>query len=334
MTPVCLVALALLSCATSAPPVDPTGSAPDAAAPDTRGTEPRASAGCASQTARYAAGSQTGQLTIGGSARSFLLHVPPAHDGRRPLPLVVLLHGGLGTGAQLEASALMSPIADREGFVAVYPDGESRTWNAGRCCGPAVEQNVDDVAFIGALLDHLGGELCLDQRRVYATGMSNGAMLSHRLGCELAERIAAIAPVSGTNVTDSCTPKRPMPVMHVHGTADKHVPWEGGLGCGLAAVPFPSVPDSIGGWLARDGCTPAAPALVVEQGDGRCERQGDCAAASVILCTITGGGHSWPGGDPKRLDLPACAQAGEGGQSRTFLASEQIWAFFRQHALP
>lgn len=312
-----------------------TASAPDAAPAPAPAADAADVMGCPGRTSRYTAGSQSGQLMFAGQARTFLLHVPPAHDGRRPLPLVVLLHGGLGTGAQLEGSALMSPIADREGFVAVYPDGESRTWNAGRCCGPAVEQNVDDVGFVAALLDHLEAELCLDRRRVYATGMSNGAMLAHRLGCELSERLAAIAPVSGANVTDRCTPGRPVPVLMIHGTADRHVPWEGGLGCGLAAVPFASVPDTVAGWVTRNGCAPAAPSLVLEQGDGRCELQAACpSAAPVILCTIAGGGHSWPGGDPKRLDLPGCAQAGEGGQSRTFLASEQIWAFFRQHALP
>lgn len=293
----------------------------------------RASAGCGGSP-RYRAGTQTGSLVVAGRMRSFVVHVPPAQGGRAA-PLVVLLHGGLGSGAQLEQGAGFSPIADREGVVAVYPDGLNRAWNAGRCCGPPAEENLDDVGFIAALLDHLEGALCIDRRRVYATGMSNGVMLAHRLGCDLAERFAAIAPVAGPNMANNCMPKRPVPVLHIHGSADQHARWDGGEGCGVAGVPFTSVPETLSGWLARNGCTSAAPTLFVQQGNGRCEHQGQCpAGADVILCTIAGGGHSWPGGEAPALRLPACTRAGEGNHSTTFIASEQIWAFFRMHALP
>lgn len=307
----------------------------DAGVRDT-GSAARASAGCTAPGTAYVVGSQTGQVTVGARPRSFVVHVPTGYTPGRALPTVVLLHGGLGTGAQLEGSALMSPIADREGFVAVYPDGISRSWNAGRCCGPPAEQNIDDVGFIAALLDHLQTQLCLDLRRVYATGMSNGAMMSHRLACELSERLTAVAPVAGTNMTDSCAPLRPVPVMHIHGADDKHVPWQGGAGCGIAGVPFTGVPESINGWLARNGCASAPPSLLLEQGDGRCESQGRCpASGDVVLCTIAGGGHSWPGGAAAQgQGLPACTAAGEGIQSRTFIASEQIWTFFKTQALP
>ncbi|MCB9611537.1 MAG: prolyl oligopeptidase family serine peptidase [Sandaracinus sp.] len=139
-------------------------------------------------------------------------------------------------------------MAEREGFVVVYPDGTGTipTWNAGGCCGSAVRDDVNDVGFVAAILDRLEGELCLDRDRVFATGMSNGGMMSHRLGCELSERFAAVAPVAGTLMFDACTPTRPVHVMHVHGSDDGHVPWEGGLGCGPAGVPFTSVPDR--GW--------------------------------------------------------------------------------------
>jgi polyhydroxybutyrate depolymerase len=341
-TLVCAAALAgaLGACHGDAPPAaGPFDSGPalvpDATtpAPDAGGLAPDGSPAC--RGTMLAAGSQMGQLVVGGRMRTFLLHVPTGYDGRRALPLVVLLHGGLGTGQQLEASSLMSPIADREGFVVVYPDGLERTWNAGGCCAPAASQNIDDVGFIAALLDQLGAQLCLDRRRVYAGGMSNGAMLTHRLACELSDRLAAVAPVSGTNMAATCAPKRAVPLFEVHGTDDHHVPWAGGVGCGLSKTPYTSVPDTIAGWLQRDGCTPAPPALFVEQGDGRCERQGRCPDdGDVILCTIAGGGHSWPGGAAKETDLPGCQQVGEGGQSRTFFASEQIWAFFKTHALP
>jgi polyhydroxybutyrate depolymerase len=321
----------LLACAHSANDTPPDAAPPAADA----SAVARPSSGCATPSARYRAGTQPGELQAGGQRRTFLVHLPTGYQTRTPAPLVLLLHGGVGTGAQMEGSSLFSPIADREGVVAVYPDGVSRAWNAGGCCGPPAEQQLDDVGFMADLLDHLEGELCLDRRRVYATGMSNGAMMAHRLGCDLSDRIAAIAPVAGTNMTATCVPRRPVPVLHIHGSADKHVPWMGGMGCGIAGVPYTSVPDSVAGWVTRNGCNSAAPALYLEQGDGRCERQASCpAGADVILCTIAGGGHSWPGGDLKETQLPACRLAGEGEQSRTFLASEQVWAFFRTQVLP
>jgi len=296
---------------------------------------PRPSGGCESPRGTYGPGTGSGSITSGGRLRTFQVHVPTAYDPARPHPLLLLFHGGLGTGTQMENSSQMSPIADREGFLAVYPDGISRTWNAGGCCGPAMEQNIDDVAFVSDLLTHLEAELCVDRRRIHASGMSNGAMFVHRLGCDLSERVAAIAPVAGTNMTTLCAPVRPVPVLHVHGSQDKHVPWEGGVGCGLASVPTTGVPETIAGWRLRNTCADAAPSLLLEQGNGRCERQGSCPpGAEVVLCTIDGGGHSWPGGPSDGVSLPACERAGDGAHSRTFLASEQIWSFLRDRRLP
>jgi polyhydroxybutyrate depolymerase len=225
----------------------------------------------------------------------------------------------------------MDPIADREGFVTVYPDGTGaiRTWNGGGCCGRAVIDGIDDVGFVAALLDHLEAALCLDRRRIYATGMSNGAILSHRLACELSTRITAIAPVAGTDNTSSCAPTRSVAVLAIHGTEDGHVPWDGGLGCGPAGVAFNSVPATVEGWRARNGCG-AASTVYFEQGDGRCVGHGGCAEhGDVVLCSIEGGGHSWPGGAPP-AGLVECPE--NGPQSTTFLASEAIWRFFAQHA--
>ena len=289
--------------------------------------------GCGTASTRYPAGTTTlGSLPHDGLERTFRVHVPPAHDGSAALPLVLVLHGGGGSGEQIELrSSGMSPIADREGFIAVYPDGTGRirTWNGGGCCGSAVTDDVDDVGFVAALLDHLEAELCVDTARVYSTGMSNGAIMSHRLACELASRIAAIAPVAGTDMTASCAPSRPVPVMQIHGSDDGHVPWEGGLGCGPAGVPFTSVPETLARWQERNGCG-AVLSRFFEQGDGHCEQSADCTGADVALCTIEGGGHSWPGGAPGRdlVDCPA-----DGAQSTTFIASEVIWDFFAAHPM-
>lgn len=293
------------------------------------------SAGCGRASALYRAGSQSGTITSAGGARTFVVHVPTGYDPARPAPLVLLFHGGLGTGSQMEASSLMSPIADREGFVVAYPDGLARSWNGGGCCGPPATDHVDDVRFVADLLDHLEGQLCLDRRRVYTGGMSNGAIFSHRLACDLADRIAAASSTSGANMASPCQPARPISMLEIHGTADHNIPFAGGPGCGISGAIFPSVADTISSWVTRDGCTLDTPTLVVAQGDGRCERQARCPdGIEVILCTIAGRGHSWPGGMAKQAVLPACMLAGDGGQSDSFIASEQLWAYFQRHALP
>lgn len=308
---------------------------PDATAPDAGDTLP--SAGCGSGGTAYPAGTTTiGEVVHGGLTRTFRVHVPPGYDGMAPRPIVLMFHGGGGSARQFEeTSSGMSPIADREGFVAVYPDGTGRiqTWNGGGCCGSAVSGNVDDVGFTSAMLDHLEATLCIDRHRVFASGMSNGAIMSHRLGCELSERIAAIAPVAGTEMSPTCTPPRTVAVMHTHGSADGHVPFDGGEGCGPAGVPFASVPATMERRRLLNGCD-ATTSRVFEQGDGTCEGYDGCdEGADVVLCTIAGGGHSWPGGEPAAGLIPCPAN---GGQSTTFLASEAIWQFFAAHgrALP
>ena len=303
----------------------------DAGAAD--GGATRRSPGCAGSGALYAAGMSTlGDLDHDGMTRTFRVHVPPGYDGRSALPVVLMLHGGGGSAEQFELSSSgMSPIADRENFIAVYPDGTGRiqTWNAGGCCGSAVTNDVDDVGFMGALLDHLEAELCVDERRVYSSGMSNGALMSHRLACELSERFAAIAPVAGTEMSPTCTPSRGVALMHIHGSDDGHVLFAGGLGCGPSGVAYTSVPATMERRRMLNGCE-ATTSRVLTEGDGTCEGYDGCEE-DTVLCTIAGGGHSWPGGAPP-AGLIACPS--NGGQSTTFVASEVIWRFFAAHALP
>lgn len=327
----CLLALAGAACSD-----DPTAT-PDAAvvdaAPDAPAVvAPEPSPGCTAGRTTYVAGTTTaGALDHGGLSRTFRVHVPPGYAGTQARPVVLMLHGGGGSGRQLEeASSNMNVVADREQVIAVYPDGTGtiRTWNAGGCCGAAVRDDIDDVGFVAALLDHVEAELCVDRARVFVGGMSNGGMMTHRLACELAPRIAAVAPVAATDMTATCSPARPIPVLHIHGTEDGHVPWEGGIGCGPAGVAFVAVPASMEQWRMRNACTTTT-ALLTEQGDGRCEAFTGCATgATTALCTVTGGGHSWPGGAPN-ADLADCPA--DGAQSTTFPASEVMWSFFATH---
>jgi polyhydroxybutyrate depolymerase len=216
----------------------------------------------------------------------------------------------------------MNAAADASGFVAVHPEGTGspRSWNGGACCGTAASSGTDDVGFVAAIVDQLESELCVDRARVFATGFSNGGFLSHRLGCELADRIAAIAPVSGVLGIDACSPTRPVPVIHIHGTEDLLVPYDGN-----PYRDYISVADSIAGWVARDGCA-GSPAVTFAQGDATCETYSGCAGnADVTLCTIDGGGHQWPGG----VSLPG------GGHTSTDLdATAAIWDFFAAHPMP
>src|SRR5262249_41276708 len=156
-----------------------------------------------------------------------------SYDGTRPFPVVLAFHGGGSNAGQMVRFSGLNDKADQAGFLVVYPNGTGRleqalTWNGGNCCGYAMLNKVDDGAFVRALLDDLGKVAKVDAKRVYATGMSNGAILAYRLASELSDRIAAIAPVSGPMGTEKCNPTRPVPVLHFHGTDDDFAPFKGG----------------------------------------------------------------------------------------------------------
>ena len=278
-------------------------------------------AGCSGRPAPAAA-DDTWTLASGGLMRTVHVHVPPGYDPARATPLVLDFHGYTSNAAQQDLLSQMTAKADAAGFIAVLPEGtgSSPSWNAGACCGEAVSNGVDDVGFVRDLLDAAAARLCVDAHRVYATGMSNGGFLSHRLGCELGDRIAAIAPVAGVLGVPTCTPSRPMPVIHFHGTADTLVPYDGNPSMG-----FPSVPDTFAGWAERDQCR-GAPVETFRMNDAHCSSYLDCAGgAAVTLCTVDGGGHTWPGGTP----VPAL------GYTTPYLsATDAMWSFFQAHPLP
>lgn len=264
----------------------------------------------------------TWTLTVGGMTRTANVHVPQSYDPSKPTPVVFNFHGFTSDAAQEDLLAGMSAKADVAGFIAVHPEGTGnpKSWNAGACCGDAVSKNTDDIGFIKALLDQAEQTLCVDTKRVFATGMSNGGFLSHRIGCELADRFAAVAPVAGVLGMQQCNPSRPMPVIHFHGTLDPLVPYDGSPLLG-----FHSVPDTFAGWAQRNGCTDAQPVEVYRNMDSHCAQYSRCAGGvEVTLCTVDGGGHTWPGG----LPIPA-------GYTTPFLkATDMMWEFFQRHPLP
>lgn len=260
-------------------------------------------------------------LMAGGETREYRVHVPPGYSPDQATMLVLDFHGFTETNDDIAKISKMDGVSDAHGFIAVYPQGISNSWNAGSCCGTASSSGVEDVGFVTALLDALEAEFCIDKKRTFSVGFSNGGMLSHRLACELADRIAAIGPVAGTMAVDACSPSRPVPVIHFHGTSDFIVPYNGGGASGSD-----SVNDTIAGWVARNGCKDAAPAVVFENGDSKCEEYQQCDdGAAVRLCTVDGGGHQWPGGES--------ASGLAGKLTQDIIASEEMFKFFAEHPM-
>jgi polyhydroxybutyrate depolymerase len=190
----------------------------------------------------------TRTLSFDGAERTYFLHIPASYDGSQAVPLVLDFHGGAGNAQnQLRVSGFES-LADEVGFIVATPNGSGRlgdvilTWNGGTCCGYAVANNVDDVGFARALVADVQTVARIDMKRIYSTGLSNGGIMSYRLACEAADLIAAIGPVSGTQNITPCKPSEPVSVIDFHGSADQHLPYNGGVGDkSLARVPFASV---------------------------------------------------------------------------------------------
>jgi polyhydroxybutyrate depolymerase len=261
--------------------------------------------------------------------RSYMLYVPTGYQPSHPAPLVLVFHGAGGYPRQMARATRFTLLAEREGFVVAYPAGLDRRWNDGRRFFAS-----DDIGFVRALLDTLGHELSIDPRRIYATGISNGAMFSYRLACDLPGVLAAIAPVAGAMpaaIASQCAQAVPVALVAFQGTEDRLVPYSGGNVANHRGEVM-SATTSVERWATASGCT-GTPAVTNEPdrvADGtrvtRSTWTGCRNGRDVLLYTIEGGGHTWPGG-PGWAGLL-------GRTSRDLDATTTIWSFFAGHPKP
>lgn len=285
-------------------------------------------------------------LHHGDRDRYYVLHVPPTRpqDGAlAPRPLVLMLHGGGGNPENVQSYG-MDRVADREGFLVVYPAGSGRfdrrllTWNAGTCCGYAFDNQVDDVGFLRAVVADVSSRVRVDRARVYATGHSNGGMMAYRLAAEAGDLVTAVASIAGGMV---CPPPKKdapaVPVLHVHSKDDPRALYAGGLGPPFpltnVRVQHPPVEQSLAAWVAHDGCAsePTVEAPIRGANGHTAERitwAGGRDGSEVVHWRLTGAGHGWPGSSehmPERII---------GSATTVIDANEEVWRFFARFARP
>jgi polyhydroxybutyrate depolymerase len=282
------------------------------------------------------------KLTVNDLERSYVLYVPKGYDAAKPTPVVLCYHGAITNGPITVFLTGLNKKADEAGFLVVYPNGTGRnglvfTWNSGGIPSAVEEAKRDDVKYTAMLLDDLATVANVDPRRVFATGISNGGMMCHRLAVELSDRIAAIAPVAGTLALEKPMPRRAVPVLQLHGTADTLVPWQGmgqEMGKGKTKLPFKfrGVDATIDYWVRHNGCNPQPRTedLPDKADDGTTVRRftypGGKNGSEVVLVKITNGGHTWPGRD---MQLPWL-----GKTTKDISANDLIWEFFEKHPRP
>ncbi len=343
-----LAVAALLLAACSGPAsTSPTGSgsptAPATSSPSGSSASPSASmadldlyAGTAAAVAPRGTVTTRTVRTPDGLTRSYRLFVPSG--GLGVAPLLVALHGGLGSGAQFETNSGFDGLATSNRFLVAYPDGVgraadgsggARTWNGGDCCGPAASRKVDDVAFLKLLVSDVAKAQSVDPDRVFAIGHSNGGIMALRLACEASDVFAAVGAQSSALEVASCDPRNPVSAMQIHGTADTNVPFDGGRGSGLAGIAFEPPKQAATTLAAADRCTVGPttttgatnPDLVLTAWSA-------CASATAVqFLAVTGAKHAWMGHPPSS----PLAKTLVGTPYPDLDSSRALWSFVSAH---
>jgi len=275
------------------------------------------SASC-SATASATPGDQTESIKVGSLTRTFLRHIPSGYTGKSPVPVVIDFHPLGGTGSGQKSATTWGSVADTNGFIMVWPDGVGNSWNVGRCCSTAQSENVDDVAFTRAIITTLQKEACIDSKRIYASGCSNGGGMAFKVACDAADVIAAVAPVDFDCVTGaaanpscgSCKPARPISEIQFRGTSDTAVPYGGGSG--PRGTMFPGAEENFSEWGAINTCTGDPQPVAYHDG---CEAYPMCGGGvQTVLCTVKNGTHC--------------------GNYQSFGIVNIAWSMFQKQALP
>ena len=331
-----LAFLVLINCARFSNPVDP--EIPQKSSPESN------------PATGYIIGPGDHEFTLdhGGLTRSYKVHVPPSYQ-KTEMPLVINFHGGGGNpDAAEEGIGGMNKKADQEGFIAVYPKGTKGLdqsdrvnlfyWNAGREIElDFIDYSVDYIGFISLMLDSIEWNFAIDPKRIYATGISNGAWMSYALACRLSDRIAAIAPVAGGLVTEDCSPTQPVSIIHFHGKQDPGWPYYGGGGCWTDSY-RPPIQETISTWIDINDCDPNG-TISFQNEETTCESYSCGRKAEQTICTIEDGGHTFPGGYQSFLltlvpwdeDCALGEGRGTGNISQSISALDEMWIFFQNH---
>ena len=308
------------------------------------------SAGCSrrarnDQATFIGAGNHEFTMRHGGRQRTYIVHVPPG-AGDAPLPVLLAFHGGGGNAAGFQRYAELDRVADRERFLVVYPNGTGPlpnrllTWNAGDgCCGYALNNNINDLGFASSVINDLQLRTRVDQRRIYATGHSNGAIFAHRLAAERPGIIAAIAPVAGALDLRTFAPTRGVPVMQIHSVDDPRALYAGGFG-----PPFPGtevrvlhqpVQAGLDRWIAANGCATRPDTMVAKREEPSRQSavllvwKGCQGGSEVAHWKLTGSGHGWPGESP-----PPGGENLAGPQTKLIRAADEVWSFVSRFRTP
>lgn len=278
---------------------------------------------------------KTINLTIDGNPRSFILIQPGGYNNAGKMPVIFVLHGGSGTPEGMINIANFTTIANRDKVLLVYPAGIQNNWNDGRPTTPN-QLGINDVSFFNQLIDYLITNYSADGTRIYATGISNGGFMTSRLGCELSNRIVAIAvdaaTIEANTIAPNCNPAKPVPAMYIHGTADPLVPFTGGVmtAGGTAGGNVLSHFQAIDKWVSINKCgsSPAITDIPDIANDGTTIKQriyaGGTNGTEVVSYVILNGGHTWPQG------YQYLNESIIGKTSQDMNACEVIWAFFKR----
>jgi polyhydroxybutyrate depolymerase len=276
---------------------------------------------------------KTINLTVDGNARSFIVYLPIGYNNAGRMPLIFVIHGGSGTPEGMINIANFKTIAERDKVVLVYPAGIQKNWNDGRPTTPN-QLGINDVSFFNQMCDYMINNHSVDGTKIYATGISNGGFMSSRLGCELSNRIAAIAvdaaTIEATTIASNCNPGRSVPALYIHGTTDPFVPFSGGTVSPGAGGTVISHFEAIDKWVTINGCntTPTITDLPDIANDGTTIKQrvysGGTNGSEVVSYVIANGGHTWPQG------YQYANEAFIGKTSQDMNACEVIWTFFKR----